>query len=68
MWRNISVIVLPEETYASLREIVPTMKVGGHSIYKSTFISQLNGNVFLSNDKLARIKQSIQFNNYDNRL
>jgi hypothetical protein len=49
-------------------KIVPTMEFGGHSIYKSTLVSQLNGNVFLSKDRLARIKHSIQFNNHDNCL
>ena len=49
-------------------KIVPTVEVGSHSIYKSTLVSQLNGNVFLSKDRLARIKHSIQFNNHDNCL
>jgi hypothetical protein len=49
-------------------KIMPTVEVGGHSIYKSTLVSQLNGNVFLSKDRLARIKHSIQFNNHDNCL
>ena len=50
------------------RKIVPTLEVGGHSIYKSTLVSELNGNVFLSKDRLARSKHSIQFNNHDNCL
>jgi hypothetical protein len=47
---------------------MPTVEVDGHSIYKSTLVSQLNGNVFLSKDRLARIKHSIHFNNHDNCL
>ncbi len=49
-------------------KILPTVEVDGHSIYKSTLVSQLNGNVFLSKDRLARIKHSIYFNNLDNCL
>ena len=48
--------------------ILPTVEVDGHFIYKSTLVSQLNGNIFLSKDRLARIKLSIQFNNHDNCL
>ena len=40
-------------------KIVPTIEVGGHCIYKSTLVLQLNGNHFLSKDRLARIKHSI---------
>ena len=50
------------------KKILPTVEVFGHSIYKATLVSQLNGNVFLSKDRLARIKHSIQFNNEDNCL
>ena len=49
-------------------KILPTVDVDGHSIYKSTLVSQLNGNIFPSKVKLARNKHSIQFNNYDNCL
>ena len=45
-----------------------TIEVDGHAIYKSALVSQLNGNIFLSKDRLARIKQSIQFNNHANCL
>ena len=48
--------------------ILPTIEVDGHSIYKSTLVLQLNGNVFLYKDRLARNKHSIQFNNHDNHL
>ena len=49
-------------------KILPTKGVDGHYIYKSTFVSQLNGIDFLSKDELAKIKHSIQFNNHDNCL
>jgi len=48
------------------QKIQPTVEVEGHYIYKSTLVSQLNGNSFLSKDQLAQIKQSIKFNNHDN--
>jgi hypothetical protein len=47
---------------------LPTIEVDGQSIYKSTLVSQLDDNIFLSKDRLARIKHSIQFYNYDNCL
>ena len=47
-------------------KIQPTVEVDGHCIFKSTLVSQLNGNNFLSKDRLARIKHNIQFNNHDN--
>ena len=50
------------------RKILSTIEVDGHSIYKSTLVLQLNNNIFLSKDRLARIKHSIQFNNHDNCL
>ena len=40
----------------------------GHSIYKSTLVSQLNGNPFLSKDRLTRVRNSIYFNNNDDYL
>ena len=48
--------------------IEATVEADGHVIYKSTLVSQLNGSVFLSKDRLARIKHSAQFNNHDNCL
>jgi len=47
-------------------KIEPTVQTEGHCVYKSTIVSELNGNSFLSKDRLARIKQSIKFNNHDN--
>ena len=37
----------------------------GHKIFKSTLIGQLNGNLFLSKDKLTRVRNSLYFNNSD---
>jgi len=37
-------------------KIKPTVEVDDHCIYKSTLVSQLNGNNFLSKDRLVRIK------------
>ena len=53
-------------TVVTDEKIKPTMEVDGHCIYKSTLVYQLNGNNFLSKDKLTRIKHTIQFNNHDN--
>lgn len=38
---------------------------GGHKIYKSPLVGQLNGNPFLSKDRLTRVKNSLYFNNSD---
>lgn len=48
--------------------IVPVVEFGGHFIYKSTLVSQLNGNPFLSKDRLTRVKHSMYFNNHDDYL
>jgi hypothetical protein len=53
-------------TVVTDEKIKPTVEVDGHCIYKSTLVCQLNGNNFLSKDRLARIKHTIQFNNHDN--
>jgi len=37
----------------------------GHKIFKSTLVGQLNGNPFLSKDRLTRVKNSLYFNNSD---
>ena len=46
-------------------QVVPLIQFSGHTIYKSTLVSQLNGNPFLSKDRLTRVKNSIFFNNSD---
>ena len=40
-------------------KILPTVKLDGYIIYKSTRVLQLNGNSFLSKDRLVRIKHNI---------
>jgi hypothetical protein len=45
-----------------------TVQYSGHKIYKSTLVSQLNGNPFLSKDRLTRVHNSIFFNNSDDYL
>ena len=40
----------------------------GHSTYKSTLVSQMNGNPYLSKERLTMMKNSIYFNNSDDYL
>ena len=49
-------------------KVVRAVTYEGHSIYKSTLVSQLNGNLYLSKDRLTRMKNSIYFNNADDYL
>jgi len=49
-------------------KVLPVVTCEGHSIYKSTLVSQVNGNPYLSKDRLTRMKNSIYFNNSDNYL
>lgn len=49
-------------------KVSPIVEYGGHCIYKSTLVSQLNGNPFLSKDRLTRVRNSIYFNNSDDYL
>ena len=46
-------------------KIIPVVTYDGHAMYKSTLVGQLNGNLYLSKDRLTRIKNSIYFNNAD---
>ena len=55
---QVSALVAPSK-------ILPVVEYGGHTIFKSTLVSQLNGNLFLSKDRLTRVKNSIYFNNHD---
>lgn len=48
--------------------IHPILEFGGYTIYKSTLVSQLKGNPFLSKDRLIWVKHSIYFNNHDNYI
>ena len=43
--------------------ILPTVSYSNKVIYKSTLVSELNGNPFLSKDRLTRIPNSVYFNN-----
>ena len=49
-------------------KVIPFVQYGGHNIYKSTLVSQLNANPFLSKDRLTRVKNSIYFNNSDDYI
>lgn len=48
----------------------PTQKLEPHGkvIYKSTLVAKLNGNLFLSKDRLTRIKNFAYFNNAEDYL
>ena len=48
--------------------VTPIVSYSGHQIYKSTLVSQLNGNPFFSKDGLTRVKNSIYFYNSDDYL
>ena len=63
--RNVFVEILTDHKVQVPRKIVPLVTYEGHFIYKSTLVSQLNGNPYLSKDRLTRMKNSIYFNNSD---
>ena len=44
-------------------KVLPIVTFQGHSIYKSTLVSQLNGIPYLSKDRLTRMNNVIYFNN-----
>lgn len=48
--------------------ILPVVEYMGKTIFKSTLVSELNGNPFLSKDRLTRIKNSVYFNNAEDYL
>ena len=48
--------------------VCPTVAYDEHIIYKSTLVSQLNGNSFFSKDRLTRVKHSMYFNNHDDYI
>ena len=50
------------------QSIVPTVEYGGKTIYKSTLVSELNGNPYLSKDRLTRVRNSVYFNNSEDYL
>ena len=47
---------------------VPVVEYIGKVIYKSTLVSELNGNPFLSKDRLTKIKNLVFFNNAEEYL
>jgi len=49
-------------------KVIPFVEFGGHKIFKSTLVSQLNSNPFLSKDRLTRVRNSIYFNNSDDYI
>lgn len=49
-------------------KVIPFVEFAGHKIFKSTLVSQLNSNPFLSKDRLTRVKNSIYFNNSDDYI
>ena len=49
-------------------KIKPTISFLEKVIFKSTLVSKLNGNLFLSKDRLTRIKNSIYFNHVEDYL
>ena len=44
------------------------MEFDGQRIFKSTLVGQLNGNPFLSKDRLTRVRNSLYFNNSEDYL
>jgi hypothetical protein len=50
------------------RKMVQTVEYNGKCIYKSTLVLELNGNPFLSKDRLTRVRNSIYFNNSEDYL
>ena len=49
-------------------KVIPVVEYGGHQIFKSTLVSQLNANHFLSKDRLTRVRNSMYFNNFADYL
>ena len=50
------------------RQVCPLVEYSENKIYKNTLVSQLNGNPFLSKDRLMRIRNSTYFNNAEDYL
>ena len=53
---------------ASSEKVVAFAEFDGNRIFKSTLVGQLNGNPFLSKDRLTRVKKSMYFNNGEDYL
>jgi hypothetical protein len=56
------------ETLAPMVLYCPTISMSGKVVYKATLVNELNGNPFISKDRLTRIRNSIYFNNYEDYL
>ena len=54
---------LPTTGETSAPKILPVVEYMGKAIFKSTLVAELNGNPFLSKDRLTRIKNFVYFNN-----
>jgi len=59
---------MPPSGQNHVQKIELVVEYKGRAIYKSTLIGELNGNPFLSKDRLTRIKNSIYFNNAEDYL
>jgi hypothetical protein len=51
-----------------LEKISPTIEYDGKVMFKSTLVAELNGNPFLSKDRLTRVRNSVYFNNADDYI
>ena len=49
-------------------KVVAYVEFDGNRIFKSTLVGQVNGNPFLSKDRLTRVKKSLYFNNNEDYL
>jgi hypothetical protein len=56
------------ETSAPTVLYCPTVSMLDKIVYKSTLVNELNGNPFLSKDRLTHICNSVYFNNSENYL
>jgi hypothetical protein len=53
------------DSHVTPKKVIPFVQYGGNQIYKSTLVSQLNDNPFLSKDCLTRFRNSNYFNNLE---
>jgi hypothetical protein len=56
------------ESVKEASKLIQTVEYNDKCIYKSTLVSELNGNPFLSKDRLTRVRNSIYFNNSEDYL
>jgi hypothetical protein len=57
-----------DEASHSDTKIIPIVEFSGKVIYKSTLVSELNGNPYLSKDRLTRVRNFVYFNNAEEYL